>query len=239
MASSVLFRRRKLRAGPPVFGEMQMRVVAESVGTARLERDDSFKGPSSLREHLAFGRRETHGADEPSGPLGFRHLTQRLDEFLVVRGVPLLTSSIDPGPTGASNARVTAEGVDLQTGIVGERGATGVTGVGERLEASVRFKGQCIFDRFLRDGGEIAKPENLDPEWFKNRSNLIQLVRVATGQKDFFHGLIPEKWSEANHRVVASYDSCGLGSRQSEQKEDLDLVNRRNAAIFCESKSPP
>jgi len=239
MTSSVLFRRREFGTGPPVFREMQIRVVAKSILAPRFKRDDACEGPSSLREHLALGRRKTHGADEPSGPLGLRDGTQRLDEFSIVRRISLLTRSIDPRPTGASNSRLTVKRINLKTRVIGEGVPASVAGVGDGLDSSIGFERRGILDGLLRDGGEIPKSEDLDSQRLKNRADLIQFVRIATGQKDFFHGLIPEKWSEANRRVVVSYDSCGLGSRESEQKEHLDLVIRRNAAIFYKSESPP
>ncbi len=169
-----------------------MRVVTETVPSARFEGDDSFEFSSGLGENPAVRGRETHRADEPSGPRRFRNSLQGLDEFPIVGGVTRLSSSVDAGPTRASDSGITAQGVDLKSGIVGEGVPTGLPRVGDRLDSGVPLEGRGILDRFIGNRSEIFETQNVDSQRTENRPDLLQLVGVSTGEKDFFHRILPE-----------------------------------------------
>ncbi len=171
---------------------MKMRVVTESVPATRLEGDDTLEVPPCLGENPAVRGRETHRADEPSGPGRFGNPPQGFDELSIVGSVTFLPSSVDSGPTGAPDPRLSAQCIDFKSGIVGECVSTGCPCVGDRLDPGIALEGRGILDRLLRNRRELVETQDVDSQRTENRPDLLQFVRISTGEENFFQRFLPE-----------------------------------------------
>ena len=75
------------------------------------------------------------------------------------------------------------EGVDLEAGVVGERGAPAVFARVARLLPRVRFQRRAVFDRLGRVRERVQR-RHLEVEPREHRDDLARLVPIARGEHD-------------------------------------------------------
>ena len=121
-------------------GRLEDGVVAEAarrpagavpIRPSNVPRVDRDGEPAAGAGPVGQGQGE-HAAIAGAAALG-RQARQRREQLRVVVRVGRLLAGVAPGP----DARPAAEGVDLQAGIVGQRGEPGASGVEARLERRV------------------------------------------------------------------------------------------------------
>lgn len=92
------------------------------------------------------------------------------------------------GVPGAVDSRVSGEGVDFETGVVGQAGQAGPLGIGQSLERGVVFEGGAGFGRFREREAEVVEPEHFDGEVVEEGAKFGDFAGVLCGEEDLSHG---------------------------------------------------
>jgi hypothetical protein len=162
-----------LGEGPTVpLDRNEHRVIAEA-GVARGSFGDvALDRAGGLHLCAVRAPHQGHGPKPRRTPSG-RHPGQLCQEPIQVGpGVALL-----PRVTRRVDPRCTAEGIDLQAGVVGNRGTAGGDADGHGLQAGIGLEGVAV----LHHVGDLRWPGFQVDEALQDKGDLGHLVRVGAG----------------------------------------------------------
>lgn len=189
MGALVPFRGKKLRGCFPHVAQIEKGVVAKAVLSARLVDDFCFRGSASFKQDIAFRIGQAERAHESRcarSVAEFSEISQKAFAILLIAFAPRSNRfSVACG----TNTRRPSESIDLKPAVVGEAAHSARCGVGDGLDARVVRQGDAVLVGFGDLSGEILEADELHRKGRKERSHLVELVRVGRCEKDL-HGCL-------------------------------------------------
>ena len=163
-------------------------VVAEALVAARLGQDEP-RTRTQGTEASSVGRMEHGGAGVMGrAPFGWDS-AELMEQPLIVRTVLIEAGAVEPGRESAgAHAGRSAELVDTDAGIIGNRGHPGEAEKPGGLGVSVREEGivglDVVFGGIVRNAGVSERHDIAVQHWCEDVSDLASLVRTAGGKND-------------------------------------------------------
>ena len=154
MAYGILLRLGELGHGLAQFRDEEDGVIAEAVVPEGCPDD----GATALAGEQLYGKTGPDDGDDAAeagaqGFIGDGH------EFFQEQGDVLGVGGVVTGETGGADARLAAEGIHLDGGVVGEGGQPAETGVTGGLEGRVLLEGGAGLGDCLGDSGGVERDE--------------------------------------------------------------------------------
>jgi len=193
---------------------LEDRVVAEAAGSER-PGGDPAAGRASPRHDVEAaaairdrpGQGKGQHADVAGTPTLRRQAFEGGEELRIVLFVGRRLAGIAPGP----NARSTAEGIDLQSRVIGEGRQAGGAGREAGLDPGVRLESQAVLDRVAGNAQLIERSE-VEVGQPLEREQLPELAQlVGRARRDDEPAAAPRR--SGQRRTVASAAACASNSR--------------------------
>jgi oxygen-independent coproporphyrinogen III oxidase len=142
--------------------------------------NDALHRPNNdLRRPAGFGNGD--GAPEARRPPDLRHILHSFQDE------PVAFFVVDvAGPTFGMDARLAAQGIDLDAGVVGQAGQPGEVSIALGLEARVVLEASTCFLDVLSDA-EFLEGSRLEWQAGQKRAIFFQLVPVLSGDEQRTH----------------------------------------------------
>lgn len=176
MTAGVLLFRRELGKGPAAPLRNEKRIVAEAAAAAFVRRDKALdRTGESPDEFVSLG--QSQNAAETPAPRRPSHLAHPLEQEQAV----FLHDGPDSGKACRPHPGSTAQGIHLQTGIIGQNPTRVMRGGSKGLQFGIILESAAS----LIDFGQVGQNREIldQPGRSENFPHLARFVRVARGQE--------------------------------------------------------
>lgn len=151
MADAVFLLAGKLSHRTTEWGDVEKRVIAKAVGATGLAKDQTFDCISGGEDDSSVGIGQSKHTHEPGVTLGIRDAVNLPKEEGIVVGIAF-ACVVEFGPAGGVYTRASAEGVELDSAVVGhyvdveEAGVKGglLAGIGEECATGFLGNGDAL-----------------------------------------------------------------------------------------------
>src|SRR5688572_3964801 len=191
--------------------EEEQRIVPETAGPPRGVEDAPARLALERERQAAVGPRQGQRADEARAPPLGRDCAQALQEQRVVR----LVVPVAPGEARRAHPGLAAQGLDLESRVVGQRPQPARARAGDRLEPRVAREGRLVLGH-RGQTADLGGKRELKAERIEQRLELGALLGVV-GRDQELHAP-PRASSSARSRtesLPASTSAKPIGTRWS------------------------